>query len=125
MLRHRRADGAQSQEGGFEHGAQLKRVRGQGPRARGRVEGDRSGDYLSSVRTLLRFDLPSVHAIRAVLTALQGVEGIVRADVSRGEATIEHDGRATAQQLREAVASAGFEVDEIVEERRRLAVREE
>ena len=97
---------------------------GQGPRARGRVEGVRV-DYLSSVRTLLRFELPSVHAVRAVFTALQGVEGIVRADVSLGRATIEHDGRATASRLREAIATAGYVVTEIVEEKRRLAVREE
>ena len=77
------------------------------------------------MRTLLRFDVPSVHAVRAIYTALQGVEGIVRADVSRGGATIEHDGRATAQRLREAIAIAGYEVSEIVEEKRRLAVREE
>jgi copper chaperone CopZ len=77
------------------------------------------------VRTLLRFDLPSIHAVRAIYTALQGVEGIVRAEVSRGGATIEHDGRATVDRLREAIASAGYEVVEIVEEKRRLAVREE
>jgi copper chaperone CopZ len=77
------------------------------------------------VRTLLRFDLPSVHAVRAIYTALQGVDGIVRADVSRSGATIEHDGRATAQRLRDAIATAGYDVVEIVEEKRRLAVREE
>lgn len=75
------------------------------------------------MRTTLRFALPSIHAIRAVYTALQSVEGIAHADVSRSAATIEHDGRATAQHLRDAVASAGFEVVEIVEERRRLTVK--
>ena len=69
--------------------------------------------------------LPSVHAVRAIYTALQGVEGIVHADVSRRGATIQHDGRATAERLREAIAIAGYEVAEIVEEKRRLAVREE
>jgi copper chaperone CopZ len=77
------------------------------------------------MRTSLRLDLPSVHAVRAVYTALQGVEGIVQADVSRREATIDHDGRATAKDLRDAVANAGYEVLEINEERRRLTVREE
>ena len=77
------------------------------------------------MRTILRLHLPSVHAVRAVYTALQSIDGIIRADVSRVEATIEHDGRATAQRLREAVASAGFSVLEIVEERRRLPVRDE
>jgi copper chaperone CopZ len=76
------------------------------------------------MRTTLRLDLPSINSIRAVYTALQGVAGIERADVSLGGATIEHDGRATAERLREAVATAGYEVIEIVEERRRLMVKE-
>ena len=75
------------------------------------------------MRTTLRLDLPSVHAVRAVYTALQGIEGIVQADVSRHGATIEHDGRATAELLREAVVTAGYEVIEISEQRRRLTVR--
>jgi copper chaperone CopZ len=77
------------------------------------------------MRTIIPLDLPSVHAVRAIYTALQGVEGILRADVSRGVATIEHDGRATADRLREAIAIAGYEATEIIEEKRRLAVREE
>ncbi len=56
------------------------------------------------MRTTLRLDLPSIHAVRAVYTALQGIEGIARADVSRRGATIEHDGGATAERLRHAVA---------------------
>jgi copper chaperone CopZ len=112
MLRHGRANGTEPEEGDGGHSeAQLdhKRVEGLG----------------SGVRTTLRLRLPSIHAIRAIYTALQGVEGIVHAAVSRGVATIEHDGRATAERLREAVASAGYEVMEIVEERRRLTVRNE
>ena len=77
------------------------------------------------MRTTLHLDLPSIHAIRAVYTALQSVEGIAHAEVSRGGATIEHDGRATAERLRDAVASAGFEVVEIREERRRLTVKDD
>lgn len=76
------------------------------------------------MRTTLRLDLPSVHSVRAVYTALQGIEGIVRADVSLGRATIDHDGRATADKLRGAVGNAGYEVLEIVEERRSLTVRD-
>jgi copper chaperone CopZ len=75
------------------------------------------------MRTTLRLHLPSVHAVRAIYTALQGIEGIVHADVSRRGATIEHDGRATATLLREAVESAGYRVIEIIEERRRLSVK--
>lgn len=77
------------------------------------------------MRTTLRLKLPSIHAVRAIYTALQGVEGIVRADVSRHGATIEHDGRATAARLRDAVANAGYELTEIIEERRSLAVRDD
>jgi copper chaperone CopZ len=62
----------------------------------------------------------SVHSVRAVFTALAGVEGITGADVELGRAVIEHDGRATPERLREAVALAGCEVVEVVEERRRL-----
>ncbi len=76
------------------------------------------------MRTTLRLRLPSVHSVRAVYTALQGVEGIVRADVSRTGATIEHDGRATAARLREAIESAGYDVVEMIEESRSLPVRD-
>ena len=62
----------------------------------------------------------SVHSVRAVFTALGGVDGVVRADVSLGRAVVEHDGRADADRLREAVALAGCEVVEVREERRRL-----
>jgi copper chaperone CopZ len=75
------------------------------------------------VRTTIRLDLPSIHAIRAIYTALQSVEGIVHADVSRRSAIIDHDGRATAERLREAVDAAGFDALEIVEERRRLPLK--
>lgn len=72
------------------------------------------------VTTLRIAGMRAVHARRAVFTALAGVEGIVAADVELGRAVIEHDGRATPGRLREAVATAGFEVEEVVEDRRRL-----
>ena len=77
------------------------------------------------MRTTLRLSLPSVHAVRAIYTALQGIEGIIQAEVSRHDATIEHDGRATAELLRDAVRAAGYEATEIREERRRLTVKED
>jgi copper chaperone CopZ len=76
------------------------------------------------MRVTLRLDLPSVHAVRAVYTALQAVEGILQADVSRQRAIVEHDGRATAELLREAIRTAGHEPIEVHEERRRLTVRD-
>jgi copper chaperone CopZ len=76
------------------------------------------------MRTTLRISLPSVHAIRAVETSLQAVEGIVHAVVTRAGVTVDHDGRATADRLSEAVREAGFEVLEIVQEGRRLPVKD-
>jgi len=64
--------------------------------------------------------MASVHSVRAVFTALAGVEGIERADVTMGRAVVEHDGRATPEQLAAAVALAGYEVVDWREERRRL-----
>ena len=62
----------------------------------------------------------SVHCIRAVFTGLAGVDGIAGAEVRMGEAVVTHDGRATAEALRRAVADAGYTVREVREERRRL-----
>jgi copper chaperone len=50
------------------------------------------------------------HCVRAVFTALAGVEGIERADVSIGKAVIEHDAKVTPEQIREAIKIAGYEV---------------
>jgi copper chaperone CopZ len=58
--------------------------------------------------------------VQAVFTSLTPVEGIVSADVGIGNATIEHDGRATVEALREAIAVSGYEVTLAEEERRRL-----
>ena len=72
------------------------------------------------ITTLRIRGMLAVHAKRAVFTALSGVEGITAAEVELGRAVIEHDGRATSPLLRQAVEAAGFEVEEVVEERRRL-----
>lgn len=64
----------------------------------------------------------SVHSSRAIMTALNTVAGISRADVTIGRATIEHDGRATADALRAAVELAGYQVAAIEEDRRRLPI---
>ncbi len=62
--------------------------------------------------------MASVHATRAVWTALNAVDGILSAEVSLGRTLIEHDGRATCQAVRAAVQSAGFRVIACREERR-------
>ena len=60
------------------------------------------------------------HCVRAVFTALTPVEGITSADVGIGTATIEHDGRVTMEALRDAIAVAGYAVEDGSEDRRRL-----
>jgi copper chaperone CopZ len=73
------------------------------------------------ITTVTIAGMRSVHCTRAVFTALASVEGIASADVSIGRAVIEHDGQATPELLREAVALAGYEATSVREERRRLA----
>jgi copper chaperone CopZ len=60
------------------------------------------------------------HCVRAVFTALAGVPGIARADVSIGKAVIEHDGTVTPEATRDAVAVAGYTVDDTKVDRRSL-----
>ena len=60
------------------------------------------------------------HCVRAVFTSLAGVEGINRAEVSIGRAVIEHDKRVTPEQIRDAVAVAGYEVTDWTVDRRSL-----
>jgi len=62
------------------------------------------------------------HCVRAVFTALGGVPGVARADVSIGKAIIEHDGSVTPEALREAISIAGYEVAEFRDDRRALPV---
>ena len=61
----------------------------------------------------------SVHSARAVYTALAAVPGVLAAEVVVGRAVIEHDGRATTDALRDAIALAGCELLETTEERQR------
>ena len=62
------------------------------------------------------------HCVRAVFTSLAGVPGIARADVSVGQAVIEHDGTVTPEQIRDAVAIAGYEVTGTTADRRTLPI---
>ena len=70
--------------------------------------------------TVLIRGMSSAHAVRAVFTALAGVGGIERADVTPGKAVIDHDGTVTVAAIRDAVALAGFEIGEATENRRIL-----
>ncbi|HEX3456123.1 MAG TPA: cation transporter [Gaiellaceae bacterium] len=62
------------------------------------------------------------HCVRAVFTALAGVPGIDRAEVSVGAASVEHDGSVTVDQLREAIAVAGYTVKDGTTNRRVLPI---
>jgi copper chaperone CopZ len=60
------------------------------------------------------------HCVRAVFTALAAVAGISRAEVRIGSAEVQHDGSATVDALRDAVAVAGYSVREDDRSRRQL-----
>ena len=60
------------------------------------------------------------HCVRAVFTALSGVKGVARADVTIGRAVIEHDGTVSPEAIREAVSIAGYEVTGFGDDRRSL-----
>jgi copper chaperone len=60
------------------------------------------------------------HCVRAVFTSLAGVEGIDSADVSIGRAVIEHDGTVTPEQIRSAIAVAGYDVTDFKNDGRSL-----
>ena len=62
------------------------------------------------------------HCVNAVFTALTPVEGILSADVEMGLVTVEHDGRATVDALRAAIAVAGYEAALASEERGQLPI---
>jgi copper chaperone len=73
--------------------------------------------------TLTIAGMSCVHCVRAVFTALGGVPGVSRADVSIGKAVVEHDGTASEKALREAVEIAGYEVTAVDENRRILPLQ--
>ena len=62
------------------------------------------------------------HCVRAVFTALSGVPGVSRAEVSIGQAVIDHDGSVKPEAIREAISIAGYEVSEFRDDRRSLPV---
>jgi copper chaperone CopZ len=70
--------------------------------------------------TALISGMTCAHCVRAVFTSLGGVEGIESADVSIGKAVIEHDGTVSPEDIRAAVALAGYEVTGFTNDRRTL-----
>jgi copper chaperone CopZ len=59
----------------------------------------------------------SLYSVRAVWTALGGVEGVRTAEVVMGMARVEHDGSVTCEAVAEAVEIAGCEVVRCEEEK--------
>ena len=72
--------------------------------------------------TALISGMTCAHCVRAVFTALGGVPGIERADVSIGRAVIEHDASVTPDAIRDAVAVAGYEVTSTKSDKRTLPI---
>lgn len=62
------------------------------------------------------------HCVRAVFTSLSGVPGISNAQVSIGQAVIEHDGSVSQDAIREAISTAGYDVAEFSDDWRTLPV---
>lgn len=60
------------------------------------------------------------HCVRAVFTALAGVEGISRADVRIGSIDVEHDGSVTVEKINSALEVAGYSVAKAETNRRAL-----
>jgi len=51
------------------------------------------------------------HCVRAVFTALAGVDGVTRAEVGIGRVEVEHDGSVTLDELRAAIDVAGYRIN--------------
>ena len=52
----------------------------------------------------------TVHCVRAVFTALGGVPGVARADVTMGRAVVEHERQATPADMEAAISPLGYSV---------------
>lgn len=67
----------------------------------------------------------AVHAVRAVFTALAGVDGVRGAEVKLGSAEVEHDQPLDLAALQRALEPIGVEVIAATTTRRRLGVRDD
>lgn len=79
--------------------------------------------YNCAMVTTAKIDgMSCAHCVRAVFTALGGVAGVSQADVSIGQAIIEHDGSVSHEAIREAISIAGYDARELADDRRSLPV---
>jgi copper chaperone CopZ len=70
------------------------------------------------MQTILRLDgMRTVHCVRAVATALGGVEGITAAQVRLGEAELEHVSPLDRVALERAIELAGYSLREVIVQR--------
>ncbi|MFN2636779.1 MAG: heavy-metal-associated domain-containing protein [Gemmatimonadaceae bacterium] len=74
------------------------------------------------VTTVSIAGMTCAHCIRAVFTSLAGVPGVERADVSLGQAVIEHDRTVTIDAIRDAIAIAGYQVTGTRDDKRSLPI---
>jgi copper chaperone len=80
-------------------------------------------DYITPMQTTAFIPgMTCAHCVRAVFTALAGVDGISRADVTIGRAIIDHDGTVAPEDIRAAIAVAGYTVGEIKIDGRTLPI---
>ncbi len=104
----------------FPYGPDSRKCQVPSPAAGDKPAGE---DYNFGMITTAKIEgMSCAHCVRAVFTALGGVPGVARADVSIGKAIIEHDGSVTLEALREAISIAGYEVAEFRDDRRALPV---
>jgi copper chaperone CopZ len=80
----------------------------------------RASIFFLVISTVHISGMRSVHCVRAVFTALAGVDGIDRAEVSMGRAVLEHAGPVSYVAVDAAIAAVGFAVRAIDADRRRL-----
>lgn len=67
------------------------------------------------MQTVLHLEgMRTVHCVRAVTTALSGVDGITAAQVRLGEAELEHLAPLDRAALEQAIALAGYSVRDVI-----------
>jgi hypothetical protein len=121
MARHRRTDGTQTEKGDARHTGRVKGIERASP-----VEGRGCAVEIGKMprhRIHVQIEgLLSVHAVRAVRTALAGVPGVLGAEVSMRGAVLDADDAIAPGLLHEALAHAGVQVLDIRTEKGSLPI---
>lgn len=85
-----------------------------------RIARGRASIFFFVISTVHISGMRSVHCVRAVFTALGGVNGVGRAEVSMGRAVLEHERTLAHADVEAAIAAVGYVVRAIETDRRRL-----